>query len=123
MACPPFVNPDDGGHGAKRLYPPYDSVTRRDFRIAASTISAARVLGDALPVDMMVSSLVKASTCRCRCDDSRSTSRSARDRFCGVQSCCKYSGTTLSPTTRLARITELTLMARCRIQASIAPVR
>jgi len=39
---------------------------RRDFRIVESTMSAARTLGDALPVDMIESIFAKASTCRCR---------------------------------------------------------
>ena len=60
----------------------------------------------ALPVDMIASILANASTCRRRNGDSSSTSRSARDSFSGVQSSCRNSGTTLSPTTRLARITE-----------------
>ena len=48
-----------------------------------------------------------------------STSRSAAASFSGVQSSCRNSGTTFSPITRLARITEFTLIARRRIQASI----
>ena len=79
-------------------------------------MSAARTLGGWLPVDMMRRSRqTPRAACR-RNGVSPSTSRSAGDSFSGVQSSCRNSGTTFSPITRLARITEFTRIARRRIE-------
>ena len=55
----------DGGHGARAPLPTLRFDRRypasRAFRIVASTISAARMLGVASPVDMVASILAKAS--------------------------------------------------------------
>src|SRR5258708_6879051 len=56
---------------------------RRNFRIVASTISAARALGGWLPVDMIASIFAKASSCRWRNGESVSASRSAGASFSG----------------------------------------
>src|ERR1700733_5508140 len=61
---------------------------------------------------MMLSMPAKASTWRRRNGESSSTSRSGGASFSGVQSCCRNSGTTFSPTTRLAKMTDFTLIAR-----------
>ena len=86
-------------------------------------MSAARTLGGWSPVDMIASIPAKASTWRRRKGESPSTSRRAGDSFSGVQSCCRNSGTTFSPTTRLARMTEFTWIMLRMIQASTAPAR
>ena len=45
---------EKGTVGTLSLCPPYKTVVyRRAFRIVASTTSAARTLGDLLPVDMI----------------------------------------------------------------------
>ena len=100
---------------------PIYGIALRAFRIVASTISAARALGGWLPVDMIWSIFAKASSCFRRNAESPSTSRNACDSFSGVKSSCGNSGTTFSPITRLARMTDCTLMARHMIQASAAP--
>ena len=58
---------------------------------------------------MIASIFAKASSCRRRSGESARISRSAGSSFSGVQSSCRNSGTTFSPITRLARMTELTL--------------
>ncbi len=105
------------------LYRSHETYPRRACHIVASTISAARALGGWLPVDMIPSILANASICFRRNSESLNSSRSAAASFSGVQSSCRNSGMTFSPITRLARITEFTLMARRRIQASTEPVR
>ena len=64
----------------------------------------------------------KASSCRRRKGVSARTSRNAGNSFFDVQSAGKNSGTTFSPTTRLARMTEFDRIMRCMIQASTAPI-
>ena len=57
-------------------------------------MSAARTLGGWSPVDMIVSSFAKASTCFCRNGESDSSSTSDGASFSGVQFSCTNSGTT-----------------------------
>ena len=79
-------------------------------------MSAARTLGGWLPVDMMPSIFANASSWRRRIGVSRAPRAAPATSFSGVQSCWRYSGTTFSPTTRFARMTELTCDQRRMIQ-------
>ena len=63
---------------------------------------------------MMRSSRAKAPIWRERSGEEASNGTKASARRCGVQSCCRNSGTTFSPITRLARI-MLCRLARSRI--------
>src|SRR5229473_2866382 len=105
-----YLNFEIDGRGEKaRCLVQFDP---RAFRNVASTMSAARTLGGWLPVDMIASIFEKASTCRRRNGESLRISRKAGASFSGVQSSWMNSGTTFSPMTRLAKITELVRIAR-----------
>ena len=81
-------------------------------------MEAARSLGAAVAVSMMASRRAKASTCRRRSGVSPSSGTSAAARFSAVTSRCRNSGTTFSPSTRLARITLGVLTSRRAISSS-----
>ena len=66
--------------------------------------SAARAAGVREPISMMASSVAKASTWRRRSGVSPSSGASASASRSGVHSSCTSSGTTFSPSTRLARM-------------------
>ena len=72
----------------------------------SSTISAARAAGALVPISMIASRRAKASIWRRRSGVSPNSGTSAFARLSGVQSSCRNSGTTFSPSTRLARMTD-----------------
>jgi citrate synthase len=87
-------------------------------RASPSTMSAARAAGAREPISMMASSLAKASSWRRRSGVSLSKGTNASESDCGVQSSWINSGTTFSPMTRLARMTDGTRIRRRATAAS-----
>src|SRR6266851_148814 len=79
-----------------------------------STMSAARAAGTRDPISMIASRRANASTCRRRSGPSTRSGSSASASRALVQSRWRNSGTTFSPSTRLAKITEESRFAIAR---------